>query len=108
MKFIAVCLLLIVIITWSPFEIVQFDSWQLPLIIADLSWVGIELFGVLVAIIVAIAAIALLSAGLLGAGIIVCIGVILALLFGSVVIAWPLILIVCLCWLIADNKKAAQ
>ena len=105
MKFIAVCLLLIVIITWSPFEIVQFDSWQLPLIIADLSWVGIELFGVLVAI---IAAIALLSAGLLGAGIIVCIGVILALLFGSVVIAWPLILIVCLCWLIADNKKVAQ
>lgn len=86
---------------------VQFDSWQLPLMIADLSWVGIELFGVLIAIIAAIAVIALISAGLLGAGIIVFIGVVLALLFGSVMIAWPLILIVCLCWLIADNKKAA-
>jgi len=107
MKIIAICLLLIVLIVWSPFEMVQFDSWQLPLMIADLSWVGIELFGVLVAIIVAIAVIALISAGLLGAGIIVFIGVVLALLFGSVMIAWPLILIVCLCWLIADNKKAA-
>lgn len=106
MKIIAVCFLLIVFVVWSPFEVVQFDSWQLPLIIADLSWVGIELFGALVAIIAAIAAIALISAGLLGAGIIVCIGVILALLFGSVMIAWPLILIVCLCWLIADNKSA--
>lgn len=107
MKIIAVCFLLIAFVVWSPFEVVQFDSWQLPLIIADLSWVGIELFGALVAIIAAIAAIALISAGLLGAGIIVCIGVILALLFGSVMIAWPLILIVCLCWLIADNKSAA-
>ncbi|KTF12211.1 hypothetical protein [Pseudoalteromonas sp. H105] len=107
MKIIAICLLLIVLIVWSPFEMVQFDSWQLPLMIADLSWVGIELFGVLVAIIAAIAVIALISAGLLGAGIIVFIGVVLALLFGSVMIAWPLILIVCLCWLIADNKKAA-
>jgi len=107
MKIIARCLLLIVLIVWSPFEMVQFDSWQLPLMIADLSWVGIELFGVLVAIIAAIAVIALISAGLLGAGIIVFIGVVLALLFGSVMIAWPLILIVCLCWLIADNKSAA-
>jgi hypothetical protein len=107
MKIIAICLLLIVLIVWSPFEMVQFDSWQLPLMIADMSWVGIELFGVLVAIIAAIAVIALISAGLLGAGIIVFIGVVLALLFGSVMIAWPLILIVCLCWLIADNKKAA-
>lgn len=92
---------------YSPFQMVQFDSWQLPLIIADLSWVGIELFGALLAVVAAIAAIALLSAGLLGAGIIIGVGVILALLFGSVMIVWPLLLIACLCWLVSDNKKVA-
>ncbi|MFY8327656.1 hypothetical protein [Pseudoalteromonas sp. ZZD1] len=107
MKIIAICLLIIVFIIYSPFQVVQFDSWQLPLIIADLSWVGIELFGALLSVVAVIAVIALVSAGLLGAGIIVGVGVVLALLFGSVMIAWPLLLIVCLCWLIADNKKAA-
>lgn len=107
MKIIAICLLIIVFLMYSPFEVVQFDSWQLPLIIADLSWVGIELFGVLLAVVATIAAIALISVGLLGAGIIVGVGVVLALLFGSVMIAWPLLLIACLCWLISDNKKTA-
>jgi hypothetical protein len=31
---------------------------------------------------------------------------VLAFLFGSVVIAWPLLLIAALCWLVADNKKS--
>ncbi|MCQ8879920.1 hypothetical protein NQT69_18135 [Pseudoalteromonas shioyasakiensis] len=107
MKFIAICLLVIAFIMYSPFQMVQFDSWQLPLIIADLSWVGMELFGALLAVVAVIAVVALLSVGLLGAGVIIGVGVVLALLFGSVMIIWPLVLIACLCWLITDNKKAA-
>ena len=107
MKIIALCLLAALFIASSPFEIMQFDSWQLPLWIADLSWVGIELFGALVAVVVVIAIIALVSVGLIGAGLIIGVGVVLALLFGSVMIAWPLLLIVFLCWLVADNKKVA-
>ncbi|MBE0377760.1 MULTISPECIES: hypothetical protein [Pseudoalteromonas] len=107
MKIIAFCLLVVLCIAFNPFEVVRFDSWQLPLWIADLSWVGIELFGALVAVIVVIAVIALVSVGVLGAGLIVGVGVMLALLFGSLMIAWPLLLIVCLCWLVTDNHKVA-
>lgn len=107
MKVIAFCLLVMLFIAFNPFDVVQFDSWQFPLWIADLSWVGIELFGALVMVIVVIAVIALVSVGLLGAGLIVGVGVVLALLFGSLMIAWPLLLIVCLCWFVADNHKVA-
>ena len=91
----------------SPFQMMQFNTWQLPLWIADLSWVGIELFAGLVAIIAVIAGIALVSVGLLGAGLIIGIGISLALLFGSLVIVWPLLLIVFVCWLVTDNQKVA-
>ena len=50
--------------TSSPFEIMQFDSWQLPLWITDLSWIGIELFGALLAVLAVIVCIALIGVGL--------------------------------------------
>ena len=88
------------------FAFVSFDSWQLPLSIADMSWAGLEVIGALVAVIAVVAGVALFTIGLLGAGVVALIGVVLAFLFGSVMIAWPLLLIAALCWLIADNKKS--
>ena len=105
MKIIAIFFFVILLMASSPFQMMQFDAWQLPLWIADLSWVGIELFAGLVAIIAVIAGIALVSVGLLGAGLII--GISLALLFGSLVIVWPLLLIVFVCWLVTDNQKVA-
>ncbi|KPH56908.1 hypothetical protein AMS58_00210 [Pseudoalteromonas porphyrae] len=107
MKIVAVCLLILLLMTSSPFEIMQFDSWQLPLWFTDLSWIGIELVGALLAVLAVIVCIALVGVGLLGAGIAVSLGLLIALLFGSLMIAWPLLLIAFLCWLVSDNKKVA-
>ncbi len=108
MKIVAVCLLILLLMTSSPFEIMQFDSWQLPLWFTDLSWIGIELVGALLAVLAVIVCIALVGVGLLGAGIAVSLGLLIALLFGSLMIAWPLLFIGVLCWLVADNKKVAS
>jgi len=106
MKTLAIIVLAIILLCTDTFAFVSFDSWQLPLSIADMSWAGLEVVGALVAVIALVAGVALFTIGLIGAGVVALVGVVLAFLFGSVVIAWPLLLIAALCWLIADNKKS--
>jgi hypothetical protein len=106
MKTLAIIVLAILLLCTDTFAFVSFDSWQLPLSIADMSWAGLEVVVALVAVIALVAGVALFTIGLIGAGVVALVGVVLAFLFGSVVIAWPLLLIAALCWLIADNKKS--
>ncbi|MCO7208445.1 MULTISPECIES: hypothetical protein [Pseudoalteromonas] len=106
MKTLAIIILAMLLLCTDAVSFVSFDSWQLPLSIADMSWAGLEVIGAIVAVIAVVAGVALFTIGLLGAGVVALIGVLLAFLFGSVMIAWPLLLIAALCWLIADNKKS--
>ena len=109
MKTFAVCLLIVVLFFINSGSIIHFDVWQFPLWISDISWTGIELIGALIAIIiVVIAVVALVTMGLIGAAMVALAGTILAFLFGSLMIAWPLLFVAGLCWLIADNKKVVS
>ncbi|KPH90439.1 hypothetical protein AMS57_13280 [Pseudoalteromonas undina] len=110
MKTLAVCLLIVTLFLINSGSIIHFDVWQFPLWISDISWTGIELIGALIAIIVVIviAIAALVTMGLVGAAMVALAGTILAFLFGSLMIAWPLLFVAGLCWLIADNKKVAS
>ncbi|WMS91402.1 hypothetical protein [Pseudoalteromonas sp. HL-AS1] len=105
MKALAVCVFIYLLLFTDLITFVQIDSWQLPLWIADISWAGLELVGALAAI---IAVVALITMGLVGAGVVALAGTVLALLFGSIMIAWPLLFVAVLCWLVADNKKVAS
>ena len=62
----------------------------------------------LAAIIIFVAAAVLITIGLVGAAAVALVGTVLAFLFGSLMIAWPLLFIAVLCWLVADNKKVAS
>jgi hypothetical protein len=108
MKALAVCVIIYLLLFTDLITFVQIDSWQLPLWIADISWAGLELVGALAAIIVVVAVVALITMGLVGAGVVALAGTVLALLFGSIMIAWPLLFVAVLCWLVADNKKVAS
>ncbi|MCF6434994.1 MULTISPECIES: hypothetical protein [Pseudoalteromonas] len=78
-------------------------SWlSIPDFFMNLSWVGIELITVLIGTIAFIAVIALLGMGLIGAFLVVFIGLVLALLFNSILIAIPLLLLVGLGWLVFE------
>ncbi|NMP78620.1 hypothetical protein HHE92_02225 [Pseudoalteromonas arctica] len=105
MKALAVCVIIYLLLFTDLITFVQIDSWQLPLWIADISWAGLELVGALAAI---VAVVALITMGLVGAGVVALAGTVLALLFGSIMIAWPLLFVAVLCWLVADNKKVAS
>jgi len=108
MKAIAICVLIYLLLFTDFIAFIHVDSWQLPLWIADISWAGLELVGALAAIITVVAVVALVTMGLVGAGIVALVGTVLALLFGSLMIAWPLLFVAVLCWLVADNKKVAS
>jgi hypothetical protein len=108
MKTIAICVLIYLLLFTDFIAFIDVDSWQLPLWIADISWAGLELVGALAAIVAVVTVVALVTMGLVGAGIVALVGTVLALLFGSLMIAWPLLFIAVLCWLIADNKKVAS
>jgi len=45
--------------------------------------------------------------GLVGVGIVVLVGTVLALLFGTAMITWSLLFVAVLCWLVIGNKKVA-
>ncbi|MBQ4849184.1 hypothetical protein [Pseudoalteromonas sp. MMG012] len=69
----------------------------------ELSWVGMELAGLLVGIVAVIALFALVSIGVVGLGLVLLVGGILALLFNSVVIAIPLLMLVGVGWLLSEG-----
>ena len=73
---------------------IHFDTWQFPLWIADISWVGLELVGALVAIVSVVAVVALMAMGLVGVGIVALVGTVLALLFGFYLKPLQLLLLV--------------
>tara|TARA_B110000196_G_C20866947_1_gene530159 strand:+ start:157 stop:483 length:327 start_codon:yes stop_codon:yes gene_type:complete len=108
MKAIAICVLIYLLLFTDFIAFIHVDSWQLPLWIADISWAGLELVGALAVIVAVVAVVALVTMGLVGAGIVALVGTVLALLFGSLMIAWPLLFVAVLCWLVADNKKVAS
>lgn len=108
MKAIAICVLIYLLLFTDFIAFIHVDSWQLPLWIADISWAGLELVGALAAIVAVVAVVALVTMGLVGAGGVALVGTVLALLFGSLMIAWPLLFVAVLCWLVADNKKVAS
>ncbi|MDO6834363.1 hypothetical protein Q4596_01945 [Pseudoalteromonas carrageenovora] len=108
MKAIAICVLIYLLLFTDFIAFIHVDSWQLPLWIADISWAGLELVGALAAIVAVVAVVALVTMGLVGVGVVALVGTVLALLFGSLMIAWPLLLVAVLCWLVADNKKVAS
>ncbi|MDO6462864.1 hypothetical protein [Pseudoalteromonas carrageenovora] len=108
MKAIAICVLIYLLLFTDFIAFIHVDSWQLPLWIADISWAGLELVGALAVIIAVVAVVALVTMGLVGAGVVALVGTVLALLFGSLMIAWPLLFVAVLCWLVADNKKVAS
>ncbi|MBD1580919.1 hypothetical protein [Pseudoalteromonas sp. S16_S37] len=82
-------------------------AWlSIPDFVMELSWVGMELFTVLVGTIAFIAIVALLGMGLIGAILVVLIGLVLALLFNSIVIVLPLLLLVGVGWLVMEPKSA--
>ena len=56
MKALAVCIIVYLLFFTDVVSAVHFDTWQLPLWIADTSWTGLELIGVLAAIIIFVAA----------------------------------------------------
>ena len=108
MKALAVCVLIYLLLFTDFMAFIHVDSWQLPLWIADISWAGLELVGALAAIVAVVAVVALVTTGLVGVGVVALVGTVLALLFGSLMIAWPLLFVAVLCWLVADNKKVAS
>jgi uncharacterized membrane protein len=82
-------------------------AWvSIPSFFNELSWVGMELAGLLVGIVLVIAFIALLSIGVVGLGLVLLIGIVLALLFNSIMIAVPLLMLVALGWLLSDGISA--
>ncbi|AQP99343.1 MULTISPECIES: hypothetical protein [Pseudoalteromonas] len=105
MKALVVCVLVYLLLFTNLISFTHFDTWQFPLWIADISWAGLELVGAFAAIVAVVVVVALVAMGLIGAGVVALVGTILALLFGSVIIAWPLLFIAIVCWLVADNKK---
>ncbi|KZN29416.1 hypothetical protein [Pseudoalteromonas luteoviolacea] len=76
---------------------------SMPDFVYEMSWVGMEIGGFLALILIFFAFVALLSIGMLGVGLVVLIGLVLALLFGSVIIALPLCLLILFAWLISDE-----
>jgi hypothetical protein len=78
---------------------------SVPDFVLDLSWVGMELFTVLIGIIAFVAVVALLGMGLIGVFLVVLIGLVLALLFNSILIAFPLLLLVAVGWLVVEPES---
>ncbi|AZZ99660.1 hypothetical protein [Pseudoalteromonas sp. R3] len=80
-------------------------AWlNVPEVVTDVSWVGIEMLSLFVAMIAVFAVLALLSIGLLGVLLVVLIGLVLALLFNSILIAVPLLFLVAIGWLVSDKE----
>jgi preprotein translocase subunit SecF len=65
-----------------------------------------ELFTVLIGIIAFVAVVALLGMGLIGVFLVVLIGLVLALLFNSILIAFPLLLLVAVGWLVVEPESS--
>ena len=80
--------------------------FAMPEFIWEISWVGIELFALLACIIAVIALVALVSVGVIGLVLVVLIGLVLALLFNSIFIALPLLMLVGLAWLLKEESPA--
>ncbi|MCG7562580.1 MULTISPECIES: hypothetical protein [Pseudoalteromonas] len=102
----AALILLIGLVVLSAFSWVSSPlAWfSVPEVILDVSWVGIEMLSLFVAMIAVFALLALLSIGLFGVILVVLIGLVLALLFNSVLIAIPLLFLVAIGWLVSDKQ----
>ncbi|RZQ54931.1 hypothetical protein C1E23_01200 [Pseudoalteromonas phenolica] len=96
-------LLVISALSWIQTPVMFF---VMPEFIWQISWVGMELFALLAGIIAVIALVALVSVGVIGLVLVVLIGLVLALLFNSIFIALPLLLLVGLAWLLKEESMS--
>ncbi|MCG7551945.1 hypothetical protein [Pseudoalteromonas sp. Of11M-6] len=74
----------------------------------DLGWFGFEILTLLFAIVALVVLGALLSAGVLGLLLIVFIGLVMTLLFNSLIVLFPLICIIAIVWLVVDKSAQAK
>ncbi|MDW7550434.1 hypothetical protein HUZ36_13770 [Pseudoalteromonas sp. McH1-7] len=104
--FALVCLLAL---SWVSLPLMWLDISDLQLEMGvDLGWVGFEILALLLAIVALVVIVALLSAGILGLLLIVFIGLVMTLLFNSLIVLFPLICIIAIVWLVVDKSAQAQ
>lgn len=86
----------------SPFVWFSFGDW-----LSDLDWFGLELVSGVIFAVIAVAVVALVSVGVIAAVLMVLFGVVLFALFNSLVVVFPLVLILVLYWLVSEKKTVA-
>ncbi|MFC3033593.1 hypothetical protein ACFOEE_13780 [Pseudoalteromonas fenneropenaei] len=100
--FIIFLLFLVLPLMQSPIVWFSVGDW-----LSDISWVGLELLGVVAVVGVVLALLAFISVGVIGTVLLAILAAILFMLFNSLVIALPLLLILIVYWLVSDSKSAS-
>lgn len=112
MKVVASILLALVFLlalSWVSLPLIWLDISDLQLDMGfDLGWFGFEILTLLFAIVALVVLGALLSAGILGLLLIVFIGLVMTLLFNSLIVLFPLICIIAIVWLVVDKSAQAK
>lgn len=112
MKVVAGILLTLVFLlalSWVSLPLIWLDISDLQLDMGfDLGWFGFEILTLLFAIVALVVLGALLSAGVLGLLLIVFIGLVMTLLFNSLIVLFPLICIIAIVWLVVDKSAQAK
>ncbi|PCK30576.1 hypothetical protein [Pseudoalteromonas piscicida] len=102
-------LVFLLALSWVSLPLMWLDISDLQLGMGfDLGWVGFEILTLLFAIVALVVLAALLSAGILGLLLIVFIGLVMTLLFNSLIALFPLICIIAIVWLVVDKSAQAQ
>jgi purine-cytosine permease-like protein len=96
-------LFMILPLTQSPFVWFSFGDW-----LSDLDWFGLELVSGVIFAVIAVAVVALVSVGVIAAVLMVLFGIVLFALFNSLVVVFPLVLILVLYWLVSEKKSLAS
>ncbi|PAY00677.1 hypothetical protein CKO50_14340 [Pseudoalteromonas sp. HM-SA03] len=106
---ILLALVFLLVLSWVSLPLIWLDISDLQLDMGfDLGWFGFEILTLLFAIVALVVLGALLSAGVLGLLLIVFIGLVMTLLFNSLIVLFPLICIIAIVWLVVDKSAQAK
>ncbi|WP_462153701.1 hypothetical protein [Pseudoalteromonas piscicida] len=106
---ILLALVFLLALSWVSLPLIWLDISDLKLDMGfDLGWFGFEILTLLFAIVALVVLGALLSAGVLGLLLIVFIGLVMTLLFNSLIVLFPLICIIAIVWLVVDKSAQAK
>ncbi|AUJ68729.1 MULTISPECIES: hypothetical protein [Pseudoalteromonas] len=106
---ILLALVFLLALSWVSLPLIWLDISDLQLDMGfDLGWFGFEILTLLFAIVALVVLGALLSAGVLGLLLIVFIGLVMTLLFNSLIVLFPLICIIAIVWLVVDKSAQAK